>query len=410
MDYELFVLLFQPGEFYAPRTAVTHPDFLLNCDDGAILKGNNAIFHRKNDLIATQIITPEASFNFEPIAWQFHYFTKYHRQIKKVTEERFNELFKTFGLERRFNELIPAIAIRFSKEQGVAKLYHINDTAWHGTLLIKYAEVDISDSVNESNWQICMNALESAYPRLLKYRHLLNDTCWYTRWKHDMELERKFTFRSIPDTWHLNTTLYESINLLDELPGFVPELDMSFQVFDYDNYLFEVIEESAKGYISFIPQANDKVAIKQKWFKENAELRKENIVYDITLDSSEYEAKAYEMAGGEVKRLAPFRRKRFDVNFESLETGNIYGVYFDICRSLDNPQQFAFSQCEVEYCRSRTFFDYSNVMEEYELVCEFVKKFLEKQNIEYEQNLYSKLDFARETYLALTQQKEVKHG
>ncbi|XBS69135.1 hypothetical protein ABK905_22105 [Acerihabitans sp. KWT182] len=115
------------------------------------------------------------------------------------------------------------------------------------------------------------------------------------------------------------------------------------------------------------------------------------------------------MAGGEIKRLAPFRRKRFDVNFESLETGNIYGVYFDICRSLDEPSRFAFSQCEVEYCRSRTLFDYSNVMEEFELVCAYVKHFLEQQGMLFEQNLYSKLDFARETHLALTQQ-EMIHG
>lgn len=412
MDSELFVLLFQPGEFFAPRSVVTAPDVILKCNDKVSVKGNNAIFHREADLIASQIITAHKSDDIADTAYQFHYFTAHHRQLKKISEEAFDQHFSKAGLAKKFNELMPAVMIRFDRQQKIAKLYHFNDTAWHGTILVKYAEVEVEvEAVAEANsWQLCMTALESAYPRLLKYRHLLNDTCWYTRWKHDMELERKYTFQTIPDTWQLNTALYEAINLRGELPGFVPELDMSFQVFDYDNHLFEVMEKSAKGYISFIPQANHKVAIKQKWFEKNAELRKENIVYDIELKSSEYEAKAREMAGGEVKRLAPFRRKRFDVNFESLETGNIYGVYFDICRSLDDPGRFAFSQCEVEYCRSRTFFDYRNVMEEYEQVCAFVKTFLDRQGVAFEQNLYSKLDFARETHAAIAQQQEVTHG
>ena len=410
MDSELYILLFQPGDYYAPRTAVTHPDLMLKCDDGVCQKGDNAIFHRENDLITTQVITASSSHDIAPAAWQFHYFTAHHRQVKKKSEEHFNAVFAQYGIKRKFNELMPSVAIRLNRELGLAKLYHFNDTAWHGTLFVKYAEVEIKQSADVNSWVLCMSALEAAYPRLLKYRHLLNDTCWYTRWKHDMELERKYTFQGIPDTWSLNSALYESINLRGELPGFIPELDMSIQVFDYDNHIFEVIEKSAKGYISFIPQTNDKVAIKQKWFEENAELRKESIVYDIALDSSEYESKAQEMAGGEVKRLAPFRRKRFDVNFESLETGNIYGVYFDICRSLEDPTRFAFSQCEVEYCRSRTFFDYRDVMEEYEKVCAFVQRFLIQQGVAFEQNLYSKLDFARETHSAIAQQQEMTHG
>ncbi|WP_414147291.1 hypothetical protein ACMGGR_15610 [Erwinia sp. BNK-24-b] len=410
MDSELFLLLFQPGEFYAPRSAVTYPNVILKCDDNASLKGNNALFHQENDLLASQVITDEKSLDIDPTAYQFHYFTDYHRQLKKSSEEQFDALFKEINLGLKFNQLMPAVAIRVDKEKRVAKLYHFNDTAWHGTIFVKYAEVPISEAADENGWALCTAALAAAYPRLLQYRHLLNDTCWYTRWKHDMELERKYTFKEIPNTWQLNTRLYEAINLRGELPGFVPELDMSFQVFDYDNHIFEVMEKSAKGYISFIPQANHKVAIKQKWFEENAELRKESIVYDIALHPEEYEEKAREMAGGEVKRLAPFRRKRFDVNFESLETGNIYGVYFDICRSLDDPGRFAFSQCEVEYCRSRTFFDYSNVLKEYEQVCAFVKAFLDRQGVAFEQNLYSKLDFARETYSALAQQQEVTHG
>jgi len=409
MDNELFILLFQPGEFFAPRTMVTQPDVILKCDDSASNRGNNALFHCENDLIASEVIVQQGSYSIAPAPYQFHYFTHHHRQLKRASEAHFDAIFARNTIPFRCADVMPAVAIRMDSRNQRAHLYHFNDTAWHGTLMVKYAEVSTASLAVVSDWQRCTSALAAAYPRLLKYRHLLNDTCWYTRWKHDMELERKFTFSGIPDTWKLNTRLYEAINLRGELAGFIPELDMSLQVFDYDNHIFEVLEPSSKGYISFIPQTNGKVAVKQKWFAQNAELRKESISYDISVDRQQFEAKAREMAGGEVKRLAPFRRKRFDVNFESLETGNIYGVYFDICRSLQDPARYAFSQCEVEYCRSRTMFNYHNVMEEFEQVCAWVKNFLEQQHIPFEQNLYSKLDFARETHLALTRQ-ELTHG
>ena len=403
MKNDLFILLFQPGDFFAPRSVVAHPEVILKCEPESAKVGDNALFHSSNDLITTAAFTSDKSCSVGNLAYQFHYFTEAARAEKKQSESHFNEVFQTLDTAIKFNNLMPALAIKLDDKKQIASLYHFNDTAYHGSIMLKYAEIAYDVNENQTEWDLCINLITKAFPRLSKYRHLLNDNCWYTRWKHDMELERKFTFKGIPNTWALNTSLYKEINLEGELAGFVPELDMDIQVFDYDNYLFEVIEPSAKGYISFIPQTNKKVAVKQKWFKQNAELRKESINYDVELSESEFEAKAIELAGGEVKRLAPFRRKRFDVNFESLTTGNIFGVYFDICRSLEAPEKYFFSQCEVEYCRSRTMFDFKNVMEEFEQVCAYVKNFLEEQGVEFEHNLYSKLDFSRETYIALQQ-------
>lgn len=406
METELFVLLFQPGEFFAPRSVVTHPELILQCEPEQAKLGNNALFHCQDDLIADRVFTKDTERPFGPSAYQFHYFDSAHRAKKSQSKEIFNEVFESVGSSYGFEDLMPAVAVQFDKDSKSVKLYHFNDTAYHGTIFLKYAEMPWDAEASGSGWTRCVNALEQAYPRLLKYRHLLNDTCWYTRWKHDMELERKYTFKNIPDTWALNTALYHSINLEGKLPGFVPELDMDIQVFDYDNHLFEVIEPASKGYISFIPQTNGKVVVKQKWFEENTELRKETIHYDCELSDAEFETKAMELAQGEVKRMAPFRRKRFDVNFESLDTGNIFGVYFDICRNLEEPEKYAFSQCEVEYCRSRTMFDFQKVMDEYEVICAYVKDFLTQKGMEFEQDLFSKLDFARNTYLA--QQQEGK--
>lgn len=401
MENSLYVVLFQPGDFFAPRTVMTQPEVILKCDLSKILHGDNSILHLENDLVANKILSKNGAFDIEEASYQFHYFSKKSRKLKKESELLFNKIFEEHGVVTSFNELMPAILVYLDKESSSVKLYHFNDTAWHGTLFLKYEDVSFNSLEGETDWALCINAMEKAYPRLLKYRHLFNDTCWYTRWNNGMELERKYTFNDIPDTWALNVALYQSVNINGDLDGFIPELDMSFQVFDYNNHIFEVLEPSSKGYISFIPQTNHKVAIKQKWFEENAELRKETILYDEDVSKENYEAKARDMAGGEVIRLAPFRRKRFDINFESLKTGNIFGVYFDICRSLEKPLDYAFSQCEVEYCRSRTLFEHKEVMEEYEKICSFVKKFLEQRNLKFQEDLYSKLDFARETHFEL---------
>lgn len=406
MKNDLLVLLFQPGNFLAPRSRAAHPNVVLKCDINASNLGENALFHNKNDLIATESFTATNRCTLNNLPYQFHYFTQEVRELKKQSEHHFNEVFQSLDVGVKFNELMPAVAIKLDAEKKFATLYHFNDTAYHGSIMLKYAEVTYQDIAHLNEWDLTIQLLDKAFPRLTKYRHLLNDTCWYSRWNNGMELERKFTFKGVPNTWALNTALYKEINIDRKLPGFVPELDMDFQVFDYDNHIFEVIEPSSKGYISFIPQTNKKVSVKQKWFEKNAELRKETINADVELDASQFEAKATELAGGEVKAMPPFRRKRFDVNFESLSTGNIFGVYFDICRSVQEPEKYVFSQCEVEYCRSRTMFDFKNVMEEFESICAYVENFLNQQNVEFEQNLFSKLDFSIETHIAM--QKEGK--
>ncbi len=77
-----------------------------------------------------------------------------------------------------------------------------------------------------------------------------------------------------------------------------------------------------------------------------------------------------------------------------MRTGNIYGVYFDICRT--STPLHSFSQCEVEYCRTRTFHPLREVVEEFEYVADYVKEFLVRNQIDFQHDTFSKLDFVRE--------------
>ena len=211
-----------------------------------------------------------------------------------------------------------------------------------------------------------------------------------------MELERKYTFHAIPDTWALVTDLHRE--LYDgEVEGFFPEPHMGFQVFDYENHIFDVTgppEEA--GYISFIPQVDGPVTVKRKWFRENAELRRESLWPNEAIPVDSFLETARQRVAGNVEKLPAFRRKRFDVNYESLETGHIFGVYFDICATFDDVSEHRFGQVEVEYCRSRTCFPLLDVTPEFEALCSRVEVFLKAHGVKFQHDLYSKLDFARE--------------
>jgi hypothetical protein len=280
-------------------------------------------------------------------------------------------------------------------------LYHFVDLAHQGGLSISFHQEEYVPTVNDdNNFQALVNILHNAFPKLLTARALFNDNCWYTKWRPDYEIERKYTFKNeIPDTWALTNRLYQRI-LAGDLKGFVPELDMEFQVFDYESHIYEVINPpEEKGYISFIPQADGRMTIKQKWFEQNAEVRKETVTWNNDLRLEDSAEHATKMTGkSELQRLPVFRRKRFDVNFESLATGNIFGVYFDICRVTEPGYRDFFGQCEVEYCRSRTLWPIRDVMQEYEFVCAYTNRFLLEESVAFEQNLFSKLDFVRQAY------------
>ncbi len=223
-----------------------------------------------------------------------------------------------------------------------------------------------------------------------------SDDCGYTKWCPELELERKFTFKAIPDIWALTMGMYAEI-LQGKLVGYVPESDREFQAFDYVSHMYEIVGPPAEaGYVSFIPQVDGLVTVKRKWFTKAAELRREVLDPNLNIEPAQFSAYVATMTQGTIRRLPQFRRKRLDVNFESLATGNVFGIYFDICRAGEGADLAAFAQCEVEYCRTRCCFGTELVSDEWEHVCGFVGEFLVQNSISFDQNLFSKLDFVRD--------------
>jgi hypothetical protein len=401
-QYDIFVCLFEPGEHLAPKDRHSPPSAILKGCVDATAVGENGMFIRPGQIVVDQLLAPgQEPVRTDPFAYDFLYFSESQRSVRAESmtalqrhiDNAFGPMGKNTGPTAA--DLVPFVILVI--HDGRASVYHFTDLGFQGALYLRFESF-------EAGQQTIVHAdvdaiLGQAFPRLERCHELLNDNSGFSRWQAEFELERKLTFSHVPDNWKLTQDLYQRV-MSGGIPGFVPELGLEFQVYDYESHVFEVLSPpSEAGYISFIPQSDGKMTIKRKWFVENAELRKETIIGHQNISFQDIGLHVKTMTSGRIHRLSAFRRKRFDVHMESLRTGHIFGIYFDICRIVGD-EQSVMAQCEVEYCRSRTLFDLKDVYEEFEMISAYAEAFLSENNVDFERNLYSKLDFVREHFLA----------
>jgi hypothetical protein len=396
--HDVFIYLFEPGDHLAPKDRHSSPLLILKGQVEATAVGENGLFIRPGQITVSSLLEPrEALRAVDPFAYDFLYFSEEQRSCRSRSMETLQELMDTSSGDTKPKpdaaDLVPFIMLVDRGDN--ASLYHFADIGYAGGLYLRFA--DHHTDRQPLRYADLDMALGETRAQLLRRHELLNDNSGFSRWRAEFELERKLTFSDIPDTWKLTQELYQRV-LSGGLAGFVPELGMQFQVYDYESHVFEVLgPPSEAGYISFIPQSDGKMTTKRKWFVENAELRRETIIGHQTIAFDDIERHLKTMTNGRTSRLSAFRRKRFDVHMESLKTGHIFGIYFDICRIVGD-EQSVMSQCEVEYCRSRTLFDLSDVYAEFEHVAAYAEAFLTEKGVGFERNLYSKLDFVRDHF------------
>jgi len=220
--------------------------------------------------------------------------------------------------------------------------------------------------------------------------------CYYRKCLSGREVEYKLTLPEGSDIWALTASFHDLVRR-GGMPGFVLEYGDGLQAWDYVNHLFEVLApEPERGYVSFIPTTDGRFTRKRKWFASDALVRREELSSGIAIEGP-LEDYLEDYLDGEARRLPSFRRVRYDVNFEAVETGHVYGVFFDHCSLLESPGT-ALVQCEVEYLRSRTFVaaDESAVLPELGAATERIRAFLRERGQSFEESFYSKLSFLRD--------------
>jgi len=215
------------------------------------------------------------------------------------------------------------------------------------------------------------------------------------------ELEYKYTLDPAPDIWEAGMEVLRALRA-GELAGCRPEYREDFQIWYYDNHLYDVLgPESERGYASFIPSTDGKNILKRKWFAEDSFARREELTHGVDVTPDGFADHLRDQLGLTVRALPPFRRVRYDVQCESLRTGHIYGVFFDHCRLLDAPD-VVLSQCEVEYLRSRNLVPHEEgeVVAEMDRIDAWVREFLVERGWTKERSFYSKRSFLRDVVAA----------
>ena len=388
MKADISLLLFDPqilnGNLESALVAVVDVEAPLarHADNGLFIPAGTLSARRLSNPHHTQVPMPMEGFDFQ-------IFNAEQRRRTQASRSRMSVLDPTDSREGA--ELTRLVSLAVVHGPGKSSIYHYAHEGDAGALFLHVLDMD---PIKCAAWDTWLQMARIAGTKVAASQHLLSDDCWYTKWRPEMELERKFTSVHIPDMWQLSTAMYQAIGS-GAFEDLILEIDRDFQTLDYESHIFEVTGDPAEtGYISFIPQANGLMAVKRKWFLKNAELRREDFDTDQHVAFQDIGDYAHSMTSAHLRRLKPFRRTRIDVNFESLRTGNGFGAYFDICRMTDGSAQFA--QIEVEYCRSRTLHELREVEEDFETVSNLVRDFLAERDMPFQQDLYSKLDFARE--------------
>jgi hypothetical protein len=222
----------------------------------------------------------------------------------------------------------------------------------HDGLFIRVAELPHTDGLVD---------VASVLPTVLKIisddREFFNNhQCCYQKFWPDVEFEHKITMLG-PVDLHAVTIGLRNLVGTPYLPGTIWDYRDDYQLWDFNNHLFEVTEPSSEaGYISFIPDSTGTVIVKRKWFTHDSVGRRESrwrgVQIPLTIDSFEDYARSH--VDGDIRFLGSFRRTRFDSTCEFTRTGNVYGFMVDWCRPRDRPDAPHLYQVEVEYLHSRT--------------------------------------------------------
>ena len=220
-----------------------------------------------------------------------------------------------------------------------------------------------------------------------------NHQCYYRKENSSKEIEYKFNILSDTNIWHNIVEMYNRFKSY-KFKDFILEYKDEIQKWDYMNYMFEVLEpEEERGYISFIPQTNGKELIKRKIYSEDQLSRTEMHFKDNVVDSprSDFLSKKF---GVKAFEFQPFRRVRYDINIESLKSGNVHGIFLDYITVAGSDKKLI--QCEIEYLRTRSLYGNDAYMEELNLLKEYVIDYFKENNIDYIETFYSKLSFMKD--------------
>ncbi|AUY53130.1 hypothetical protein [Streptomyces sp. CB01881] len=220
----------------------------------------------------------------------------------------------------------------------------------------------------------------------------------YTSYEKGIEIEQKVNVYDEVSIWSLTQSLWSAVEN-GEFNGFITDPGYELTRWHFIQHNFEVTAPASEvGHIAFQETPSGTYQLKLKRFAEDA-LRREEIVYkgiDIPgADFSGYLRREYPDI--EFRRLPSLTRTRFDINVQSVITGNYFGIETDEVLVLD-PRGPKLRQVEMEYLETRWHegMDPSTIDDDMNRLTELVEEHLAKRGIAAERTFYSKLSFLKD--------------
>jgi hypothetical protein len=222
------------------------------------------------------------------------------------------------------------------------------------------------------------------------------------KWSPGTEVEYKIELPEGGTPWAVSEVVRGALRR-HELLGLVAHLRQEWCRWDYTCHLYEIVgNDVSQGYVSLIPE-DGRYQVKEKRFTADGVTRRENVSLGVAIDAvDEYLASRF--TGEELRAMPPFRRIRYDVDVESLETGNHFVVSTDLC--IVPPSGETLRQCEIEYVDTRSLQPPRVVMSELRALRDAVENLLRGAGLEVRNSVQSKLSFIRQVQAARIARKQ----
>lgn len=308
--------------------------------------------------------------------------------------------------------LVPAIEHHAAGQPSLASVFLLRPagpSSWHPYTLMSYTGDDLlyvrlpgpvvhgtPDSADcRATWTADLSARHRRCGRQLN-----NNDSWLRNLLPGLEAEHKFTLSPAADIWNLAVETHQHVRG-GALGGWICEHgnDGGLTQGDYLNHLYAITRPAdERGYIAFMPAIDDAGGyhIRRKRYPHDQVLRSEELNHDsgLTAEPADLAQVIRDRYGLAPAWSATYRRIRYNVMLESLETGHVFSIMYDRC-TAEHAAELV--QAEVEYVRSRTVLASSQtqILAQLTELSAWTRDLLTSNRIEFTEDHLSKLTWLR---------------
>ncbi len=201
MTHSVLIFLYKAGDHCAPVDRAFPPVAVLHARSVSVQHGDNGLFVSGEPMRVHAVqLAGMAKAEVDNFDYDFRYFSAAQRSVSNAATTQLQAVLEALLPQAAPTALalVPMVMAIDAPEQ--VTFYHYVQQAEPGAIYLQYHR---APWVPHPDWDDLVSLLQAGQPRLSRAWPLLNDDCWFSKWRSDIEMERKFTFEGVPDTWQL---------------------------------------------------------------------------------------------------------------------------------------------------------------------------------------------------------------